>query len=121
MSFEYVMIILFIVRCCTKSIQKEKDLAIIPFKSPMCFFLHYTSMGTQYEVMPLLCSEPIIIPLKIIEHTNKTSFIHCNGIHYVLNYQYFVTSLLSKRNFGTQGINKAPLALCVKNAKRMHA
>ena len=63
----------------------KKDLAIIPFKSPMCFFLHYTSMGTQYEVMPLLCSEPIIIPLKIIEPTNKTSFIHCTELLCVLN------------------------------------
>ena len=115
------MIILFMVRRCTKSIEKEKDLAIIPFKSPMCFFLHYTSMGTQYEVMPLLCSEPIIIPLKIIEPTNKTSFIHCTELPYVLNGPQFVTSYLFKRNLGTQGINKGPLALCVKNAKRMHA
>ena len=78
-------------------------------------------MGTQYEVMPLLCSEPIIIPLKITGTNNKTSYIYCNELHYVLNYQYFVTSLLPERSFGTQGINKAPLALCVKNAKRMNA
>ena len=39
---------------------KKKDLAIIPFKSPMCFFLHYTSMESD-EVMPLLCV-PITVP-----------------------------------------------------------
>ena len=78
-------------------------------------------MGTQYEVMPLLCSEPIIIPLKIIEPTNKTSFIHCTELPYVRNGPQFLTSYLLIRNLGTQGINKGPLALCVKNAKRMHA
>ena len=84
--FSHLMIILFTLSLLhIREHPKKKDLAIIPFKSPMCFFLHYTSMGTQYEVMPLLCSEPIIIPLKIIEPTNKTSFIYCTELLDVLN------------------------------------